>query len=390
MRTIDSVTSVIKPSNFAWWHRSWTGRFVLAALLIAAAAFALMPDRTAAHQSVGDSIEDHCKAQDNAGPDGITIPADDVSGFGVIPGNIFNKDLQSDCIALLTAAEMLNDVGDQYDWIVTGDEQHNTGGNMFNGVDINIWDGVTVGVPIDATDTNQRVTAVSLTNGELTGTLAPEWADLDKLTLLNISGHDFTDPNPTDADGDTSHDGLTGSPSRSLWAFLGGLTTLNLSGNPDLAPSLALGLTADVTKGESGTDVALSWDNIGWYTNSETRAAATTGERTTHKFKYRRLTGVNADGDETWGEYEDVAVGTAVTKERSSADAMKLLAADTYSFQVVTVKTTYVDSDNDGDDGRPGGQEERSVAARRGWAADPDGGVHVQPARGGGLLFGFV
>ena len=46
MRTIDSSILVIKPSNFAWWHSSWTGRFVLAALLIAAAAFALMPDMT--------------------------------------------------------------------------------------------------------------------------------------------------------------------------------------------------------------------------------------------------------------------------------------------------------------------------------------------------------
>ena len=63
MRTIDSSILVLKPSNFAWWHRSWTGRFVLAALLIAAAAFALMPDRTSAHQSVGDSIAEHCKAQ---------------------------------------------------------------------------------------------------------------------------------------------------------------------------------------------------------------------------------------------------------------------------------------------------------------------------------------
>ena len=63
MRTIDSSISVLKPSNFAWWHRSWTGRFVLAALLIAAAAFALMPDRTSAHQSVGDHrLEVHCKA----------------------------------------------------------------------------------------------------------------------------------------------------------------------------------------------------------------------------------------------------------------------------------------------------------------------------------------
>ena len=145
MRTIDSSILVLKPSNFAWWHRSWTGRFVLAALLIAAAAFALMPDRTSAHQSVGDSIAEHCKAQSTDGPGDTIIPDEDVSGgFGVIPEDIFNKGLQRDCIALLTAAEMLNDVGDQYDWIVTGDDQHNTGNNMFNGIDIDRWDGVTV------------------------------------------------------------------------------------------------------------------------------------------------------------------------------------------------------------------------------------------------------
>ena len=48
MRTIDSSISVLKPSNIAWWHTSWTGRFILAALLIAAAAFVLTPGRTSA------------------------------------------------------------------------------------------------------------------------------------------------------------------------------------------------------------------------------------------------------------------------------------------------------------------------------------------------------
>ena len=340
MRTIDSSILVLKPSNFAWWHRSWTGRFVLAALLIAAAAFALMPDRTSAHQSVGDSIAEHCKAQnDNGG----TIPAEDVNGgFGVIPGNIFNKGLQSDCIALLTAAEMLNDVGNDYDWIVTGDGQHSS----FNGVVIGFWYGVTVeDVDHDDDDTTpevMRVTEVSLTNEELTGTLADAWADLDELIALEISGHSFED-NAVTTDVDESHDGLTGSPSRSLWAFLSGLETLDLSGNPDLAPSPALNLTAKVTKGEAGTDVALDWDDIGWYTSEEAGFDADMGARTTHKFKYRHST----DG-ETWDDYsEETMLGTV--KGMLSVDVEGLDASDIHSFQVVTVKTTYVDSDNDGD-----------------------------------------
>ena len=334
MRTIDSSILVLKPSNFAWWHRSWTGRFVLAALLIAAAAFALMPDRTSAHQSVGDTIEVHCKAQtDNGG----TIPAEDVNGgFGVIPGNIFNKGLQSDCIALLTAAEMLNDVGNDYDWIVTGDGQHSS----FNGVVIGFWDGVTVeDVDHDDDDTTpevMRVTEVSLTNGELTGTLADAWADLDELIALEISGHSFED-NAVTTDVDESHDGLTGSPSRSLWAFLSGLETLDLSGNPDLAPSPALNLTAKVTKGEAGTDVALDWDDIGWYTNSE-------GADTIHTYQYCKLS-ICASSD--W-EAADVtftdAAGTSTAADMKG-DRVKLELADldaannTHVFRVQAVKT---------------------------------------------------
>ena len=48
MRTIDSSISVLKPSNIAWWHTSWTGRLILVALLIAAVAFVLTPGRTSA------------------------------------------------------------------------------------------------------------------------------------------------------------------------------------------------------------------------------------------------------------------------------------------------------------------------------------------------------
>ena len=63
---------------------------------------------------------------------------------------------------------------------------------------------------------------------------------------------------------------------------------MNLSGNPDLSPAPALNLMAVVTKEDEGTtEVALSWDDIGWYTSNE-NADATFGPVTTHKFKYRR------------------------------------------------------------------------------------------------------
>ena len=64
MRTIDSSISVLKPSNIAWWHTSWTGRFILAALLIAAAAFVLTPGRTSAHAADPMAV---CKSEAETG-----------------------------------------------------------------------------------------------------------------------------------------------------------------------------------------------------------------------------------------------------------------------------------------------------------------------------------
>ena len=59
MRTIDSSTLVNKPSNLAWWHSSWTGRLVLAALLVAAVAMVLLPNRASAQTT--PTITDYCK-----------------------------------------------------------------------------------------------------------------------------------------------------------------------------------------------------------------------------------------------------------------------------------------------------------------------------------------
>ena len=58
---------------------------------------------------------------------------------------------------------------------------------------------------------------------------------------------------------------------------------LDVSGNPNLIPAPALNLMAVVTKGDSGTDVELSWDHTGWYTNNESTADPTV----THSYQYK-------------------------------------------------------------------------------------------------------
>ena len=87
MRTIDSSISVLKPSNIAWWHTSWTGRFILAALLIAAVAFVLTPGRTSAQAT---TLQARC--------------ADAVD-------NTTDTGLIADCVALITAAKSLTEDG---------------------------------------------------------------------------------------------------------------------------------------------------------------------------------------------------------------------------------------------------------------------------------------
>ena len=109
-----------------------------------------------------------------------------------------------------------------------------------------------------------------------------------------------------------------------------------------MAPSPPLGLTADVTKQEDGkTAVALTWDDIGWYTSDE-NTDATFGPVIKHKFEYRH----SSDGG-TWSDYSEVTMlGTA--KGSASTTVMELPAtANTHSIQVVTVKTTVTADDPD-------------------------------------------
>ena len=309
MRTIDSSISVLKPSNFAWWHSSWTGRFVLAALLITAAAFALMPDRASAQ-------------------DANVICQSEMDGGNILDSEL-NDGLVADCRALVAIANSLEDdttVGGDINWIGENQPAVLT---MLMDTD---WDGVTVGLvddvgdldDDDTTDMVMRVTAVDLPDESLTGKLADEWADLTALTTLDLSGNS-----------------LEGAVPRSVWTFFDGLE-LDLSGNPDLDPSPTLGLTAVVTKGDSGTDVELSWNHTGWYTNNESTADPTV----THSYQYKCPACEDTDWQAPTVTYTD-ADGTAIATDAAAAkgtrakfDVSDLDSADTYIIEVRAVKTT--------------------------------------------------
>ena len=406
MRTIDSYTSVKEPSNLAWWHSSWTGRFILAALLIAAAAMVFVPDRASAHHATGVSLEAHCKANGTAGPNNTTIPADDVDvDNGRIDDGVFGKGLQADCIALLTAAQSLRDVGPAgvgtINWILTG----NAGAEVdaFNAATMTAtgWNGVIVTDVDEAADNDVfRVTSVVLENGTLTGTLTRHWADLDELVTLNISGHSFTDDVTDDDDGDISHKGLTGSiPAawgaknddgeftgfpkltslklsgndlteipRSVWELFeerlpadtdtttpNVITTgLMLDGNLKLEPSPALGLNAVVAKDASKTQIEVTFNTV-WYTT----------EVKTHEYRYRVGDGdwlpMDDEDNSVWMDAETgcqndadppVDIFCAKTDPDSETPVMNSImiegldANDSYTFEVRSLKTILVDEND--------------------------------------------
>ena len=297
MRTIDSSISVLKPSNIAWWHTSWTGRFILAALLIAAVAFVLTPGRTSAQATLQTRCETAAEAANTA--------------------------LIADCVALITAAESLTkgtDSGDpDINWIGVAE------GTALPDLLRGLWDGVTVDEVDDGdpdTDDVMRVTEVDLSSLGLTGNLADEWADLDALTILDLSDN-----------------GLTGTVPRSVWAFLDEKIAedgLNLGDNPMLEPSPALKLKAVVTKVAEGDDagktqVALSFDNI-WYTT----------EVRNHEWRYKA-----GDGDFSEWAASDPATGCDPPCDKLDDDARVRITipstptedADTYIYEVRSVKT---------------------------------------------------
>ena len=325
MRTIDSSISVLKPSNIAWWHTSWTGRFILAALLIAAVAFVLTPGRTSAQTTPLDP-DVVCQTR-------ILSPSDN---GGRIADQTPDVELISDCKALVNAANSLQDPGESVNWI---GESPGVGDTIENG-----WYGVTVeGVNHD-NDANtpdiMRVTEVELFDSGLTGNLSAEWAKLTALEALDLSGNN-----------------LSGAIPRSVWVLFDDKITadLMLDGNKDLLPSPPLNMSAVVSKipadqTDAGkTMVTLSFDNI-WYT---TEVAA-------HEYRY------SADGGTNWGpnDAEDsdgwmsmltgcddgatppVAAlcpkddgATPAVRTRQPIMSAALPDADTYIFDVRAVKT---------------------------------------------------
>ena len=316
MRTIDSSISVLKPSNIAWWHTSWTGRFILAALLIAAVAFVLTPGRTSAQAT---TLQMRCETA---------------------VGNATDTGLIADCVALVTAGEDLTPSA-----TLTAEIDNWVG--LADGAVLPSFAGGWYGVMVESVgtvpDQVDRVTEVDLSSFNVNdpriteGTLSAEWVKLTALTTLNLSDN-----------------GLTGPVPRSVWAFFDEKIedNLNLDGNPMLEPSPALNMSVVVSKipadqTDAGkTMVTLSFDNI-WYT---TEVAA-------HEYRYK----VNKEGA-SWGPNDaedsngwmslDTGCPTLIdglcpkldsnnddARSRVMVPSAALPDSDTYIFQVMSVKT---------------------------------------------------
>ena len=144
MRTIDSSISVLKPSNIAWWHTSWTGRFILAALLIAAAAFVLTPGRTSAQAPPPLDAGVICQAYNE-------MFGSNDNGGRILAADL-NDGLVADCEALVAIANSLGDPGNMVNWI---GEATIPDSLLLEG---EAW----TGVMVDSVDDVMRVTAVEL------------------------------------------------------------------------------------------------------------------------------------------------------------------------------------------------------------------------------------
>ena len=323
MRNGNSHISVVALSAQSPWRSSWTGRIILAALLIAVSALALMPDRTSAHHTPNTTYETHCQSSDD---NGILLPDLATSAF------------ISDCIALLKAAEKLT-VGDDtnVNWLERDPLPlltHSMGENFWNGVGIE---------DVDPPNEVYRITRVDLSDADLSGELAPEWAELTALTSLDLSNND-----------------LSGTVPRDAWTLFDGLETLSLDGNKDLLPSPPLNLSADLNPVRTGEDsgksaISVSFDNI-WYTLDVRK----------HEYRYNIDGGQWVTSDDTdsdgWRLVDTGCTDAADAPElcqktpvdddirvSEALDELILNRADAYVFQVRAVKETPYDSDEDGD-----------------------------------------
>ena len=342
MRKVNLHASIGVLSAQSPWRSRWTGRLILVALLIAASALALMPDRTSAHHAPGTTYETHCQSSRSSGD--------------LTPDLAGSEDFVRDCIALLKAIEKLVVSEDTtINWMV--ETRSNLPLLEVDTTGESRWDGVWIGQVGEAPNQEYRITRVDLSDADLSGELAPEWAELTALTSLDLSdnrlGMDFI--------------GEAGPIPLIVWNLLDGLEALNLDDNKDLLPSPPLQLSAAATKTAGGEpQVTLSFDNV-WYTTEVSK----------HEYRYR------ADGGTTWGPntvadsggWMSVATGcadpvnsavtpnidpgapvlcdkydggTPAVRNRVTIESGALPKSDTYVFQVRAVKDVVIITDDKG------------------------------------------
>ena len=346
MRNVNSRISVVALSAQSQWRSSWTGRIILTALLVAASALALMPDRTSAHHTADTTYTTHCRSNAEPAPSGSLLP--DLAN---------SEKFVEDCISLLKATEKLT-VGDDTDvpWLESTRDQLPL--LMADTTGESLWNGVWLEQVGEAPNQEYRITRVDLSDEDLGGELAPEWAELTALTSLNLSGNRLG----------TDDNGVAVPLPLSVQTFLDNLEAVNLDDNKDLLPSPPLQLSAAASKTAGGEpQVTLSFDKI-WYTLEVSK----------HEYRY------SVNGGSTWGpdnavdnggwmtaatgctDPEDSAAtpsiehgapvlcdkddgGMPPTRKRSTIESGALPKSDTYVFQVRAVKSTPYDSDEDGD-----------------------------------------
>ena len=283
MRNDTTPVSIIPLSTQSPWRSSWTGRLILAALLFAASALALMPDRTSAHHTPDTDYATHCQGLDTDGD---------------MMQEIVSGDMVSDCVALLQAADELT-VGEDttINWMQPTSEFLDV--LAPRPMDSSSWNGVGIKEVGVAPNERYRVTSVDLSVQDLSGKLAPEWADLTALESLNLMGNSIDGAIPEAwVDGFDSltsvnladnrlgtDDGESVPLSLAIWEFLDGMDALNVNDNKDLRPSPPLNLSAAASRTAGGDpQVIISFDNI-WYTT----------EIPKHEYRF------SADGGTTWG-----------------------------------------------------------------------------------------
>ena len=279
MRNGNSHISVVALYAQSPWRSSWTGRLILVALLIATSALALMPDRTSAHHTADTTYATHCRSyQDNG---------------SLLPNLANSEKFVEDCIALLKAAEKLT-LGEDTDvnWLEDTRDQLPILRDVSMGE--SLWDGVWIDQVGEAPNQEYRITRVDLSVQDLSGELAPEWAELTALTTLNLSGNRLG----------TDDKGAAAPIPLSVQSFLDDLEAVNLDDNKGLLPSAPLQLSAAATKTADGEpQVTLSFNNV-WYTL----------EISKHEYRY------SVNGGSTWGTNNAVGSGGWMTAATGCAD----------------------------------------------------------------------